>query len=537
MEHRLRNHIIVIIVLLLICALLCIPGIIDVYKHCYKINNLELEQDELTLVATWDEAKAEGYEVFIKKDGKTVRKETVKEPRFEYDLKQVEKKYDVTVQTTHPIGEIGKTTRSISTKKADQYIYLNHYLFEGFEGKKFDVSGRAKTDITFTSENKKVAEITPEGQIKMKKAGNIKIKAKAAESDLYKASEETAILKVYPTKLKVPEMKVKKNRKLNSIVKWEAVPYADKYIIHKYNPWNHEYEKYKVVKKSDPLEVKVLRSDDIYTIKATAKILGKNIKSNESKPFEIKSGSHTAKTYNSLHMLGTLDRDDFETIAAVEGPKGMTCPQSFSYTGNGYLLAFSDKSGKKNALVEYSGSGEKLRTKKVKMGHANGSTYSPDTKLVYTLKRHKQIKSKICKTFNFDDFSESGSFKLPEMASGMCYDVSNGKFYLTGGSKVFITDENFHLERTIQKVVRRSHTQDNGAGNGIVIGCSWNSGSDSYIDLYRAEDGGYLGTYSVPLGEIESATMVDKHLIVLMNNSNDGSGDLILKTKKKIPIL
>jgi hypothetical protein len=36
------------------------------------------------------------------------------------------------------------------------------------------------------------------------------------------------------------------------------------------------------------------------------------------------------------------------------------------------------------------------------------------------------------------------------------------------------------------------------------------------------------------MGEIESATFVDKHLVVLINNANAG-GDLIYRTKDPIP--
>jgi hypothetical protein len=417
---------------------------------------------------------------------------------------------------------------------------LNKYLVEGFEKNNTALSGKSKTPLTFKSDNEKVVTVTPDGKVKYKKEGSARITVYAAESSLYKPAKETAVVNVYPTKLVTPKLKLSKsgkNSKTHANVNWNEVPYASKYIVSKYDPWTGEMKEVKKVKKGDPMEVKIQRNDETYVVQAQAEILGKNVTSDDSKPLDIKSASHEAKTYSSLHILETLDDDALEEITQVVGEPGTTCPQSFSYTGSGYLLAFTNKSGNRNALVEYSTDGKRLRAKYVDMGHANGSTYNPVTRTVYTLRRHLAIKTKVCETFSYDDFSATGDFDLPKMASGISYDTSCDKYYLSGGGAVFVTDADFNLEKKIEKVIRRDHTQDTGAANGVALSCSWNSGSDSYVDLYRCTDGGYLGTYKVPMGEIESATFVDKHLVVLINNVHGSNRDVIYKTKKEIPII
>ena len=65
--------------------------------------------------------------------------------------------------------------------------------------------------------------------------------------------------------------------------------------------------------------------------------------------------------------------------------------------------------------------------------------------------------------------------------------------------------------------------------------CTWVSGNTSYIDMYRASDGAYLGGYDVSFGEVESCVVDDGYLVILMNNAS-GDGDAIYKTTERLPI-
>nr|MCR5035458.1 hypothetical protein [Clostridia bacterium] len=62
--------------------------------------------------------------------------------------------------------------------------------------------------------------------------------------------------------------------------------------------------------------------------------------------------------------------------------------------------------------------------------------------------------------------------------------------------------------------------------------CIWTGGKSSYIDMYRESDGAYIGSYSVPLGEIESCCMDDGHLVILINKGTD----VIYRTKDRIDL-
>ena len=98
-----------------------------------------------------------------------------------------------------------------------------------------------------------------------------------------------------------------------------------------------------------------------------------------------------------------------------------------------------------------------------------------------------------------------------------------------------MTDSDFKVEQFIWKRIRYNHAQDIGGHNGVALVCTWVSGNESYIDLYRTSDGAYLGGYRVPIGEIESCFVDDRHLIILMNNATR-YGDCILRTKEPIDL-
>ena len=100
---------------------------------------------------------------------------------------------------------------------------------------------------------------------------------------------------------------------------------------------------------------------------------------------------------------------------------------------------------------------------------------------------------------------------------------------------MYVCDSKFRLEKTLKKSIRYINPQDIGAYNSAFMICTWIKKNKSFIDIYRVSDGAYLGTYDVSLGEIESCTIDDGYLVILMNTIGS-IDDKIYRTKKRIAI-
>ena len=73
-----------------------------------------------------------------------------------------------------------------------------------------------------------------------------------------------------------------------------------------------------------------------------------------------------------------------------------------------------------------------------------------------------------------------------------------------------------------------------GAYHGVLMQVYSNGkNGNNYIDMYRAKDGAYLGSYKVNFGELESV-IVDNGYLVMLVNMLDTSDDYIYKSKNKV---
>ena len=133
------------------------------------------------------------------------------------------------------------------------------------------------------------------------------------------------------------------------------------------------------------------------------------------------------------------------------------------------------------------------------------------------------------------DLSSAGTFDLPKNTAGIAYDETSNKYYLAKGNEIYVTDSEFNVEHFYWKKIRYHHAQDIAASDGVIVVCTWVKGNESYLDLYRASDGEYIGGYTVNVGEIESALVVDKHLVLLINNFG-GAPDQILRTTEPVAL-
>ena len=120
-----------------------------------------------------------------------------------------------------------------------------------------------------------------------------------------------------------------------------------------------------------------------------------------------------------------------------------------------------DKSGK---LISYSKKdGECVEIKACgNMGHANGTTYNPNTNKFYVAKTHKEYRTASCSTYKGSSKEYAGSFSLPRVTSGIAYDESNDCYYLSKGNELYVCSSNFSVQKFIHKKARYNHAQDIG---------------------------------------------------------------------------
>lgn len=503
----------------------------------YEVTGLEVKQNGTALDVTWDETEADGYEVFLQRNGERPKMFGTREANCKIELDVLDPEYRVTVTAVNRIGGLSAAvSQNAKTEKLEQTIETEKEKYIGLEDKKRDLEAEAHGKITYTSSNPEIVEVSKKGVLLFHKDGRARITMEVPEGDQYKATKKTVAVTVYPNTLDTPTIKVAKKTDTTATLKWDKVEYARGYTLRRFDPAR---EKYVDVGEYDgeTTSVKVPRDQAKYKLMATAQVEQDQIESEQSKEVKVKSTADTAETYSSSHNLMTLDGSNLLVVASIDGSGAASVPQSMSHVGDNYVVTYVDHGGSTGALVTYSRDGERLNTVGIGgMGHANGSTYNPNTNQIYTVRTHRQIRSAACSTYDPESGDMVNSFNLPRVTSGIAYDESNDKFYLSKGNEIYVCDSDFNVEDFIWKRIRYNHAQDIGAYNGVAMVCTWVAGNESYIDLYRIKDGAYLGSYNVPIGEIESCFVDDKHLIILMNNGSGGLGDCILRTEEPIAI-
>lgn len=503
----------------------------------YEVRQLTVMQKGTGLDVAWKPTDAAGYEVFLQKNGERPKMYGTLDPKCRIELDVLDEEYRVTVTAVSRFGGLSAAkSQNIETRKLNQTIQTEKEKYIGLEDKKRSLEAEAHGKITYESSDPSVVTVSKKGVLRFVKDGRAEVTIKVAEGDQYKAAMKKVPVTVYPDTLDTPQVKVGKKTDTTATLKWAKVEYAKGYTLRRYDPAK---DKYKDVEKFDAetTSVKVPRDEAKYKLQATATVEEDEIESDPSKAVEVKSTADSAESYSGSHNLMTLDSSNLLRVASISGSGSANVPQSMSHVGDNYVVTYVNHGGSTGALVTYSNEGERLDTAGIGgMGHANGSTYNPNTDQIYTVRTHRQIRSAACTTFDPKTGNQVNSFDLPRVTSGIAYDESNNKFYLSKGNEIYVCDDEFNVEDFIWKRIRYNHAQDIGAYNGVAMVCTWVAGNESYIDLYRIKDGAYLGSYYVPIGEIESCFVDDKHLIILMNNGTGGLGDCILRTEEPIAI-
>ena len=519
-------------------GMMTLGGMMDTSE--YAVKGLVVKQQDTKLNVSWQPQEGcTEYEVFLQQNLKKPKSMDVKGTSCVLELDKLDQRYKVTVtaKVEGTEGNAGASAKRVYARKVKQHIGTAKEKFAGFQGNKAEVQANAKGDIAYSSSDEEVVEVQEDGTLEYKNPGKAQISIKAEEGDQYREGQKVVPVTVYPETLETPALTANILSNAEAALTWEPVAFAQGYILQKRNPATGEYADVEEVD-SKTTTIKVPRDQAQYRIKAFASLEGETVESESSKDEEVKSAAETAETYGSFENLRTLDHSSLEVVAEVNGLGGATVPQSMSYINGNYVICYANHSGSQGAMVAYNEEGERVAEGGVSgMGHANGSTYNPNTGKIYTVKTHKLIRSNQCTAFYAEDFSSAGSFDLPKTTSGIAYDESNDKYYLSKGNEIYVVDSEFEkAEHFYWKKIRYNHAQDIGAYNGVALVCTWVNGNESYIDMYRVSDGEYIGGYSVPIGEIESVLVVDKHLVILMNNTDGGRTDHILRTIDPIEI-
>lgn len=485
------------------------------------ISKLAVTQDKDLIKVSWKDQKgADAYLVRVE-DKNTDKTKVVKTTKLSCSVPcdEIPGDYRVSVRSigSSEEGSDFPTAKSktIELKKYDQKIELAHKDIVLVEGEKKNLKAKASGEITYDTYSD-VIHVTDEGTVKAVSPGKTKLKLYAEGGSYFSPEEATVNVTVYPDELDVPKVEIKEKDSFDAVLTWDEVPYATSYEIYKGSSDEPFME-------TEEREVELLRSSAGYRIKAKVKAGDEYVYSPYSDLAKMGTYVDEAPTYGSPHLLKTFESSDLEEVASIPCAGSGGAPQSFSYTGKDYIVTYEDKT-----LATFGEDGEEKNRVSLSMSHPNGSTYANGR--VYVVHT-----SSGCTVYNTES-GDTGSIRLPRVTSGIAYDPSISRFYLSGGPKVLITDEEFNETGTIRKV-RYRRAQDVGAGDGVVLVAVW-TGNTNYVDVYRTSDLEYLGGYEIPFGEIESVTSVDKHLVFLMHNTffNGTRAGKILRTKERLPV-
>ena len=500
-----------------------------------KVHNFKLEQDGFDLHITWDEMDCDGYDIVITRDNQRTVANT---PDNEYTIHDIvfERNYRVRVSARLKSGYNSRDAKAeITTSKLDQNLKVSIKQYDGFKGDKVRIKVKGTGDISFTSSDRKSAAVSKKGVVTLKRPGQAKIKVSASGDALYAEGRSQVTINVYPEALERPAKPTVKNiSDTRCTLSWKRVGFASHYKLFKQNAHTKEYEPYRDIDTTE-LSAEITRDNGSYAIAAYNEVQDKTIESPLSKSVFVQGTSADAKSYSSSRTLAKLDSSNLNVFRKINGDGGTKVPQSLSLTDDCYVVSYVNHAGSSGKLISYRKTdGECVSIVPCsKMGHANGATYNPNTDKFYVVKTHKSIRTASCSTYEGE--SKAEVFNLPKVTSGIAYDESNDCYYLSKGNEIYVCNSDFEVQKFIHKKIRYNHAQDIGAYNGVVLVCTWKSGNTSYIDLYRASDGAYLGSYDVSIGEIESCVVDDGYLVILMNTVGS-SKDLIYKTKERIAI-
>ena len=481
-----------------------------------RVTGLELVQTGTDVRATWDDMDSRHYEVTVRPEGG--EKESFTVDTNEFVIRNVTPKttYKVWVEEgTRERDKSGEDAEEIFVK-APQEIETAVDECDGFTKERFSLEAKAKGELSYASGNEKVASVDATGEVYLHKTGTAVIEVTAQETEEYGGTVKYVKVTVNPRSLKdvTPTMEYTSGHDVE--LSWNKVDFAKKYLIKKRNIATGKYETVATVKGSETHK-EIRRIAGKYKVVPAADIHGTKIEG-KSESVKVKAWAEDAKTYSSATVIKAFNSGDMVSLASVHGNSSATSFQSLAYKGDTIVAAYVSKSNTVGLFKEYDDDWNVLAAETVSdVTHANGITYNPNTNSIYVARNYSGRSIHDLAVFDADSFKRTGTITSPAPASGVAYDESNDCYYLSTSKYMRVTDSDFNSINFIYKA-RVGTPGDVGGYNGVIMACTWNGGSSSFIDLYRAKDGAYLGSYSMPFGEIESVIVDDGYLVVGFNH-------------------
>lgn len=497
------------------------------------VRSITVRQHNTSLVAEWNSIKSSKYRVIISKDGKAKVREDIETNNYRLDDIECLHDYEVTVYGVNRSGDLVKGVSGTLYTKNPQDIVTEVDAAGGFAGETLELKASAEGDLSYSSADDKVATVDENGKITFVGNGSTTITITASESDEYLETVRDIETICYSEKLASPGLKISEEE---TELHFEITPStgAQKYEITRKNKRTGKQELFRTVYideegRSGVIHYTTERDFGTYRVRAVSESGDTRVASKPSEPVTVEGHLDEAPVYSAITNVMEIHGDDVDRVASAYGAGSATVAQSMCASEDGYIVAFVNRGNSVGRLEKYSKiDGELIAAADAgSLGHANGCTYDPHTDTIYVMKAYASSNSKEIRAFSGTTLESYNSVSIGTAPSGIGYDEPMDQFYFTASSRIYITDGNMDRIRTIYRK-RDQRSQDVFGYNGVVMSCIWLGGSASYIDMYRALNGDYLGSIYAPFGEIESACVDDGHLVMLFN------GGSIYRTKERI---
>ncbi len=538
MKSKILYFFIILMIMAFAAYLLRVAFVGDPLEEVAQVRDLRLTQEGLEVTANWSELDCKSYDVVYTINGRLTTVSGIRDNTYTIRGVYPGDRCKVTVRAWLNNGLPSFSESAVlKADKVKQAIQLNDTTYYGFTGNDFRLRASANGDLHYRSSDKNVAEVDSSGNVKFKESGEAEILISAKGNGLFSDAERTVEVVVYPSVLDKIQIRAVKNiSPSRAIIRWKPDEYAATYKVLRKNPATQEFEELL----ETPAEVtylEVTRDDYDYEVKGVAEVNGKKVDGRVSDVAEVRGTTEEAPTYSSFKVIKKLGKSDLNLVADIQGAGETGLPESMSIIGDQCVISYVNPESTLGNLIEYNKNDGKMGavTKANGIGHANGSAYNPNTNRLYVLSTKNGEKTKKCYVFDAKTKKLIKKMDMPVVTSAIAYDISTDKFYLAKAETIYVCDSHFRVEKTLTKTAPYLYTQDIGAYNNTILVCTWPGKNKSYIDIYKASDGAYLGSYDVSIGEIESCAVDDGYLLILMNTIGNRD-DKIYRTKERIAI-
>ncbi len=241
----------------------------------------------------------------------------------------------------------------------------------------------------------------------------------------------------------------------------------------------------------------------------------------------------SSKIVSNKKIEKTLTTSDLNKVMTVT-PKtsGCTIAQGFCVTEKYFVCALINHSDSKTSLQVYDKKTKKLKNKiETNLDHANGMAYNPNTQKIYVANciANKYTELSVDNVVNGKKLSKTTK-RLKTNLSSITYDPYTNLYYVGKGTRFYVYNSKLKNPKKYQKKICHT-TQDIGAYRGLVLVIDYDNGK-SAIDIYRANNGKYLGRYKLNISSELESIQYDETNKCFYLYCNTGKNGIIYKTNK-----